>query len=149
MPKHDYFKTISSFKLFSVPLSSYFILKWCSFTTRGVHPPRFQGPLISFYLGALDLFLEQETQKKGQHDCNEKEKIPLSLMAGKTLIYFLRAGLSKCCWLGRHLTYLPSNWNPKYKYFFIKKKKIVVIYSNIHDKFPSKNLTSNLKKIKM
>ena len=33
--------------------------------------------LISFHLGVLDLSLQQETKKKGRHDCNEKEKTPL------------------------------------------------------------------------
>ena len=46
-------------------------------TTRGIHPPSFQGQLISFHLGVLDLSLEQETKKKKQHDCNEKEKTTL------------------------------------------------------------------------
>ena len=49
----------------------------CKLTTKGVHPPSFQGQLISFHLGLLDLSLQQETKKKGQHDCNEMEKIPL------------------------------------------------------------------------
>ena len=43
----------------------------------GVDPPSFQVQLISFNLGALHLFLQQETKKKGQHDCIEKEKTPL------------------------------------------------------------------------
>ena len=49
------------------------------------------------------------------------------LVAGETLNIFLLTGI--------------SNIN----IFFIKKKKIVVIYSNIHDKFPSKNLANNIK----
>ena len=38
----------------------------------------------------------------------------------KTPMSFLRAGLSKCLCLGRHL---PSNWNFKYKYFLHKEKE--------------------------
>ena len=49
------------------------------------------------------------------------------LVAGETLNIFLLTGI--------------SNIN----IFFINKKKIVVIYSKIHDKFPSTNLTNNLK----
>ena len=33
--------------------------EWCSTTTRGVHPPSFQGQLISFHLRALDIFLHR------------------------------------------------------------------------------------------
>ena len=49
----------------------------CSTTTRGVHPPSFQGQLISFQLQALNLFVQSEKKKKGQHYCNEKEITPL------------------------------------------------------------------------
>ena len=49
----------------------------CKPITRGVYPPSFQGQLISFHLGVFDLLLQQETKKKGKHDCNEKEKTPL------------------------------------------------------------------------
>ena len=59
------------FKFFLVPLSS----------QKRVYPPQevfiHQGQLISFHFGVLELFLQQETKKKGQHDCNEKEKTQL------------------------------------------------------------------------
>ena len=104
--KHYHFDSFIYFKFFTVQFSSVFLLfsERCSTTTRGVHPTSFQCQLIIFNLGTLDLSLQQETKKKGQHDCNEKEKTPLYLMAGKTLMSFLRAGLSKYCRLGRHLT---------------------------------------------
>ena len=76
-PKHDYFDRFTSLKSFSVPMSSSLFSERCKPSTRGVHPPSFQGQLISFYLRVLDLSLQQETKKKGQHDCNEKEKTPL------------------------------------------------------------------------
>ena len=66
-----------SFKLFSIPLSSSLFSERCKPTTRGVHPPSFQGQLISLNLGVLDLSLQQETRKKGRHDCNEKDETPL------------------------------------------------------------------------
>ena len=50
------------------------------------------------------------------------------LVAGETLIIFILTGI--------------SNMN----IFFIKKKKHVVVYSNIHDKFASTNLTYSIKK---
>ena len=56
----------------SVPLCSFSFSERYFTTMRGVHSPSFQGQLISFHLGALDL-----TKKKGQHDCNEIEKTPL------------------------------------------------------------------------
>ena len=37
-----------------------------------LHPPSLQGQLISFHLRAPDRILQEETKKKGQHDCNEK-----------------------------------------------------------------------------
>ena len=40
--------------------------------------------------------------------------------------------------------HIPSNWNIKYRFFSIKKNTNVVVYSNIHDKFASTNLTCNL-----
>ena len=43
-------------------------------TTRGVYPPSFQGQPISFRLGVLCVSLQQETKKRGQNDCNYKEK---------------------------------------------------------------------------
>ena len=36
----------------------------CSTTTRGIHSTSFQAQLISFHLGALGLFLPQETEKR-------------------------------------------------------------------------------------
>ena len=50
-------------------------------------------------------------------------------MDGETLKIFLRTGISNII------------------IFFIKKKKNVAVYSNIHDKFASTNLKYNLKKI--
>ena len=91
--KHDYFDRLSYFKFLSVPLGSCLFSVRCKPTTRGVHPSSFQGQLISFHLEAFDLSLQQETKKKGQHNCNEKKKTPLEVMAGKTLMSFLRAGL--------------------------------------------------------
>ena len=41
---------------------------------RDVHPPIFQGQLLSFHLGALNLLIRQEAKKKRQQDYNEKEK---------------------------------------------------------------------------
>ena len=38
------------------------------------------------------------------------------------------------------IEHLPSNWNLKYKYFFIKMKMNIVVYINMHDKFASTNL---------
>ena len=35
--------------------------------------------------------------------CNEKEKTPLQLLAGTTLMSSFRDGLLKCCWVGRHI----------------------------------------------
>ena len=107
---------------------------------RYVHPPSFQGQLICFNLGAFDLFLQQETKKKGQHDCNEKEKtdgwedsyvlpqgwIIKMLLAGETINIFLQTGI--------------SNINICFK----KKKKNVVVYRNIHNKFASTTLKYNL-----
>ena len=52
--KYDYFYRFSSIKLFSVPLSSSLLSEGCKPTTWGVHPPSFQGQLISFHLGELD-----------------------------------------------------------------------------------------------
>ena len=75
--KHYYFDMFSSFKFFLVPLSSPLFSERCKPTTRGVHSPSFQGQLINFHLGVLDLSLQQETKKKGQHDCNENVKTPL------------------------------------------------------------------------
>ena len=75
--KPDYFDRFSSFKFLSVPLSSSLFSEKCKPTKRGVHPPSFQGQLISFNLGVLDLSLQQETKKKLRHDCNENEKTPL------------------------------------------------------------------------
>ena len=60
-----------------VPSSSSLFSERCIPTTRGVHPPSFEGQLISFHLVVLDLSLEQETKKKGQHDYSEKGKTPL------------------------------------------------------------------------
>ena len=88
----------SSFQFLQVLL---LYLEKCSNPTRAVHPPSFQGRLIIFQLRALDPFLQQETKKKGRHDCNEKNIPPLQLMPGGTLMPFLRAGLSKCSWLRR------------------------------------------------
>ena len=49
------------------------------------------------------------------------------LVAGETLHIFLLTGISKII------------------IFFIKTKKVVVIYGNIHDKFSSTNQKTNLK----
>ena len=49
----------------------------CEPPTEGVYAPSFQCQLISFHLGVLYLSLQQETNKKGRHNCNEKEKNPL------------------------------------------------------------------------
>ena len=62
-------------------------------------------------------------------------------MAGLTLMSFLRAGLSKYCWLGK--IFLPTGISNR-NIFCMKKKKNVVVYSNIH-KFVSSNLTYNIK----
>ena len=62
-------------------------------------------------------------------------------MSHGTLMSFLRTGLSKSRWDIFLLTGI-SNKN----IFFIKKKINVDCVSNIHDKFPSTNLTWNLKK---
>ena len=62
-------------------------------------------------------------------------------MSHGTLMSFLRTGLSKSRWDIFLLTGI-SNMN----IFFIKKKINVDCVSNIHDKFPSTNLTWNLKK---
>ena len=102
--KHDYFDKFSSFKFVSVPLSSSLFSERYKPTTRGVHQPSFQGQLITFHFWILNLSPQQETKKKRQYDCNEKDKTPHYVMAGKTLKSFLRDGLSKCWWLGRHLT---------------------------------------------
>ena len=59
---------LTSFKFFSVPLSSSYLSERCKPTTKGVHPPSFQGQLISFHSGVVDLSLQQETKKKGRHD---------------------------------------------------------------------------------
>ena len=79
---------------------------------------------MSFHLRLFDLFTQQETKKKGQNYCNEKEKTPLELTAGKTLMSFLRAGLSKCCGLGDTF-HLPFSSNIKYKYFHKKENYYV------------------------
>ena len=65
---------LSSFQFLHVIL---LYLERCSNTTRGVRPPSFQGQLIIFKLRALDPFFQQETKKKGRHDCNEKKIPPL------------------------------------------------------------------------
>ena len=49
------YSSFSSFQFLRVLLL--FSESW-STTTRGVHPSGFQGQLISFHLGALDLFLQ-------------------------------------------------------------------------------------------
>ena len=84
--------TCSSFDSFQFLQVLFLISESCSPTTRGGH-----SQLISFLLGELELCLQKETKKKIQHGCNEKEEIPLHLMAGKTLMSFLKAELSKGC----------------------------------------------------
>ena len=74
-----------------------------------------------------DLFVQQETKKKGQHGFNENEKTPLKLMAGN--MSFLKPGLSQSFWILTEISNINS--------FFIKKKKNVVVFSNIHNKFSS------------
>ena len=96
----------------------------CSTTTRGVHLPSFQGQLISFHFRALDLFLQQETKKKGQHDCNEKEITPLQMMAEGICMPFLRAGLLAEETLNIFLLTGISNVNS----FFIKKDELCGFY---------------------
>ena len=91
---------VSSFQFLQVLL---LFSEKCKTTTSGVHPPIFHGQLITFHLTAIFFFLQQETKKNAWHYCNEKEKVPLKLIAGGTLISFFRTELSKCCWLGSHL----------------------------------------------
>ena len=43
-------------------------------------------------------------------------------MAGKTLVPFLRAGLSKKNGWG-DTSHLPSNWNLKYEYYIYKEEE--------------------------
>ena len=106
---------------------------------RGVHPPSFQGQLISFHLRALDLFLQQETKKKGAGGENStltdgwwdsnvcpQDWIIKMFLAGETLNIFLLTGSSKI------------------NIFFMNKKMNVVAYINIHEKFASTNLTCNV-----
>ena len=120
----------------------------CSTTTGGVHPPSFYGQLINFHLRVLDLFHQQETKKKGRHDWNKKEKTPLKLMAGGTLISFLRAGLSKWCMAKETLNIflLAGTWKI-FVFFIIEVDYCGLSIINIHDKFASTNLTGNQKYI--
>ena len=74
--KYDYVDSFGSFKLFFSSFDFFFYFRKGSTTARGVHPPSFQGQQITFHLGALDLFLQQETKKR-RHDYNEKLKNPL------------------------------------------------------------------------
>ena len=58
---------------------------------------------------------------------------------------FLMARLSKYWWPGRHLKFFLLTGISKRNNFCRKKKKDVVVYSNIYDKFISSNLTYKLK----
>ena len=75
------------------------------------------GSTDQFPLGRTLHLSSTRDKEKRQHDCNEKEKTPFQLMAGRSLMSFLRAGQSKYCWL-------PSNWNLKYIYFLHKEEKL-------------------------
>ena len=50
--------------------------------------------IFFFEKAKVYLSLQHETKKNGQPDCNEKEKTEITVMAGKTLMSFLTAGLS-------------------------------------------------------
>ena len=67
-------------------------------------------------------------------------------MDGKTLMSFLRAVLSKCCQLWRHL-HLPSDWNLKYKYFLNKEKNNVVLLATFRISLLQRIMTYNVKKV--
>ena len=62
-----------------------------------------------------------------RHFCLSSKMDYKMLLAWETLNIFILTGISKI------------------NLFFIKKKKNVVVYSNIHDKFASTNFTYNLK----
>ena len=127
---------------FSVPLSSSLFPERCKPITRGVHPPSFQGPLISFHFGVLDLSLQQDTKKKGQHNCTEKEKTPLKVMTGKTV--FPQGWIIKMLVAGETLHILLLTGILNINIFFIKKKNNVVVNSKIYDKVASKLLNYNV-----
>ena len=118
----------------------------CSSTSQGVHTPSFQSQLISFYLGDNSVntwplfstrdrekwtrWLQWEGKNSNLTDC--WHVLPQGwtikiLLAWEKLIIILQTGISKrniFCW---------------------KKKKYVVVNSNIHDKFVSSNLTYKFK----
>ena len=119
--KHDYSDRFSSFKFFLVPLNSSLFSESCKPTPRGVYPPSFQGQLISFYLGVLDLSLHQETKKKGRHDCNEMEKTSLQVIAGKSHV-FPQGWIIKMLVVGETLNIFLLTGILNINIFFIKKK---------------------------
>ena len=128
---NNYFNNISFCEFFWIPLSSSFILKRYSTTTRNVHLPSFHPQLISFHAGALDLFLWQ--RKRDNMTAIRRRKLYNNWWLVRLLC--LSSGLDH----QKKFTWETLN-------IYIKKKKIVVIYSNAHDKFLCfLNLTNNLR----
>ena len=121
-----------------VILSSFQVLEvLLLFSIRVIHPPSFQGKLIPFHFGALDLFIKKKKTTCDNMTAMRRRKLYFNLWLVR--LSCLSSGLDHQNVLGL-LTGI-SNIN----IFFIKKKKIVVIYCNSHDKFPSTNLTNNFK----
>ena len=121
----------------------------CSSTSRGVHPPSFKPPLIVFHLG------DNSVNTWSLSSTRDWEK-------GTIWLQWEGEKLNFNCWLawllcpssGLHYQNVLGWETPKIllstgisirNIFFRKKKKNVVVYSNIHDNFISSNLTYKLK----
>ena len=109
MSQTGLFKNHYFLKVFLCFFKLFFFPERCLTTTRVVHPPIFQGQLISFHLGVLNLSLQQETKKNNETTEMRRRKLHFNwwdsyvspqvciikiVLGGEVLNIFLLTGIS-------------------------------------------------------